>query len=104
MSVELPNHVASASDSAVEALKATGVLDKLPELLRIVEELFPGHPVAHEIATDPEIPSEHYMIFHVTAANEGRDIAQRRRKWHDESFAALSEHCDKVRLSVVVEE
>ena len=84
-------------DPAREMLERAGVLARLAELQRITEELFPGE-VSYAIETDPEIPSEHYVLFDVSVPKDYAETSRRRREWFQRTYDVLGDDCDKVRL------
>lgn len=79
-----------------------GIESKLGELVQIAEELFPG-PVSVDIETDPELPSERYAVFNVTATGDMTDVINRHRTWHERTALVVPDHCDKIRLSIDIQ-
>ena len=90
-----------AIDLARDALERAGVLARLDEVRRITERLFPGE-VSYAIESDPEIASEHYAVFDVSAPEDYAEISRRRREWFQQTYNLLGDDCDKVRLSIGV--
>lgn len=75
------------------------MLQRIPELKQLAEELFPGE-VCWAIETDPELPSEHYVLFDVSSSDEYSEISKRERVWFEKASELLGDDCDKVRLFV----
>lgn len=86
---------------AERALHEAGVIDHIPELLKIASELFPGE-VSYSIESDAELPDEHYVVFDVSSADSYAELSKREFEWYQRAFALLGTCSDKVRLFVGV--
>ena len=51
------------------------------EIARISEELFPG-PLEARCETDPEQPTEQFLVLTVHADGDPEEVVERRREWH----------------------
>lgn len=78
------------------------VSSKAEELRGIARELF--GEATMEFAADPEIADLHYLVISVRTSGEPREVANRRRKWHQRTASLLGEDCGKVQLLIDITE
>jgi hypothetical protein len=50
--------------------------------------------------TDPEIPDDHYLSFHVAVVGEIREIRKKHDEWHEKTFALLGSLVKQIHLAV----
>jgi hypothetical protein len=99
MSIDLSLDLETLLAEAPESLKKSGVLEKLPELQRIAEELF-VRVVSIKVETDPELPERSYVILRVRASGDITEILRQEKEWYRRTLEPLGDDFDKICLSI----
>jgi hypothetical protein len=72
----------------------------VPAIKELTERHFPEGPVDVELEFDPEVPSDEFFVFSVTASGAVEQIVARECQWHREIHKLAPDEFDAFRLSV----
>jgi len=75
-------------DSTVFALIDSRVRSKLPELTDLARSLFGCEPTV-TAETDPEIPDDHYLSFHVNVVGAVQEVTKKHDEWFKKRWLSL---------------
>lgn len=71
----------------------------LAHVVRLTEQLFPGG-VSVEVLSDPESPSETFIVLNVEAHGDPQELLERQCQWHERVAALASAAAGGYRLSI----
>jgi hypothetical protein len=75
-------------------------VDRLSDVVRMTEALFSGQASA-EVMSDPESPSESWVVVSVQATGEPKQLVKLRCEWHERLARQFPECVREFRLSIV---
>lgn len=70
-----------ASSAASELRTPDDAPLSLAQVVQLTEQLFPG-AVSVELLTDPESPSETFIVLNVEAHGDAQELIERQCQWH----------------------
>ena len=82
--------VVRASNSSPQALA---------QVVQLTEQLFPGRALV-EVLSDPESPSEIFIVLNVEADGEATQLIGRQCEWHERVAALAGSEASIYRLSI----
>ena len=71
----------------------------LSDVVRMTQELFSGQ-VSTEVMSDPESPSESWVVLSVETTGDPKELVKRRCEWHERLARQFPECVRNLRLSI----
>ena len=88
-----------ASSTASEPQTPDDAPHTLAHVVQLTEQLFPG-AVSLELLTDPESPSETFIVLNVEAHGDAQELIERQCQWHERVAALAIAEAGSYRLSI----